>query len=181
MKIYINFVFPVGMALSIKLYKKLIIIFLIHFCFSNPQRLDILSYNIYGLNPIFIKDKSSDRIKKIFEVSKNYDIIFYQENWFYQDLLFENFDKYNIIIGSKTKFIQKNNPKRSSGLNVIIKENINIYKYEEHSFSTCNGWLFNYNDCLATKGFIYSEILIENNIISLYNTHLDAGKVKRRY
>ena len=150
------------------------------FLYSSQNIVRVINYNIHGLPPMFIKDSNSDRIEFIFEnVSKKYDLILFQENWVYQNLLFEYFYDHEIIIGSETKFIKKNNPKRSSGLNIIANENIEIQKYSEYLFNGCNGWFFNGNDCFASKGFIYSELVINGFEINLFLTHLDAGDSKR--
>ena len=177
MKIIISFALIVGMICNINFRIIYIIFYLIVLgvCFSNSDTLRILNYNIYGLNPILTKDKSSERIKSIFLESEKYDIIFFQENWYYQMLVAEILNKHNVIIAQKTNFIRKKNPRRSSGLNLAVLNNINIDYFEENLFSNCNGYLFNYNDCLASKGFIHSLISKDNYKINLYITHLDAG------
>ena len=149
------------------------------FLYSNQNIIKVINYNIYGLPPILTKDKNSDRIKFIFEnTSKKYDLILFQENWIYQNLLEDYFYNHAIVIGNKTKFIKKNNPKRSSGLNIIANQNIIIQKYNEYLFDVCNGWLSNGNDCFASKGFIYSKLEVSGSAFNLFLTHLDAGYSK---
>jgi len=179
MKIIISFALIVGMICNINFRVIHIILYLIvlDVCLANTDTLRILNYNIYGLNPILTKDKSPDRIKSIFLEAEKYDIIFFQENWYYQMLVTEILNNHEVIIAKKTNFIRKKNPKRSSGLNLAVLNNINIDYFEENLFSECNGFLFNYNDCLASKGFIYSLISKDNYHINLYVTHLDAGLV----
>ena len=173
----INFVLIAGMICNINFRTIYIIFYLIvlDICLANTDTLRILSYNIYGLNPILTKDKSSERIKSIFLESEKYDIIFFQENWYYQTLITEILNDHKVIIAQKTNFIRKKNPKRSSGLNLAVLNNINIDYFEENLFSECNGYLSSYNDCLASKGFIYSLISKDSYKINLYVTHLDAG------
>ncbi len=149
---------------------------LICFLYSNQNIIKVINYNIYGLPPILIKDKNSNRIRSIFEkTSSKYDLILFQENWAYQNLLPEYFYDYQIVIGSNTRFVKKNNPRRSSGLNIIANSNIEIQKYNQYLFDECNGWLFNGSDCFASKGFIYSKLETNGYEINLFITHLDAG------
>ena len=157
-------------------------LFFLDICFANSDTLRILNYNIYGLNRFFttlfsnkIIDKSQDRIKSIFEESNKYDIVFFQENWSYQNLLIKVMKNHKIIIAENTNFSIKKNPKRSSGLNFAISNKFNIDHVEESLYSECNGYFSNYNDCLASKGFIYSLISNKKYKINLYVTHLDAG------
>ena len=90
-----------------------------------------------------------------------------------------NFNDFNQIISHKTKFIIKDNCKRSSGLNMIISKHILIDSYDEVMFSRCNGWFSNANDCLVSKGFLYSNLNFNDVNIHLYVTHLDAGNSKK--
>ena len=151
-------------------------------CFSNSDTLRILNYNIYGLSTFYtilfpnnVLNQSKDRINSIFEESNKYDIVFFQENWNYQNLLREVMKNHKLIIAEKTNFIIKNNPKRSSGLNFAISKKINVDDVDENLYTECNGYFTNYNDCLVSKGFIYSLISTFNYKINLYVTHLDAG------
>ena len=152
---------------------------------ADSDTLKILNYNIYGLHPFYTSlfpgkftDKDNSRIKSIFLESKKYDIVFFQENWSYQNLIKETMHNHQVIVAEKTNFIIKKNPKRSSGLNFAISEDIDVVSIEDNLFSDCNGYFSDYNDCLASKGFIYSLISKEKYKINLYVTHLDAGNTK---
>ena len=81
---------------------KILFFYFIFICFLYPNQniIKVINYNIHGLSPILTKDKNSDRIKFIFKnISKKYDLILFQENWVYQNLLSEYFHDYTIIIG----------------------------------------------------------------------------------
>ena len=146
------------------------------FLYSQNDTIRVINYNIHGLPPIFTKDKNSNRVKSIFEnVSKKYDLILFQENWVYQNLLSDYFHDYKIIIGNETKFIKKNNPKRSTGLNILANSSIKIKEYKQSLFNTCSGWFKNGNDCFASKGFMYSKLELNGHRLNLFLTHLDAG------
>ena len=77
------------------------------FALSNQYTFNFLGYNIHGLHPLITLDNSRERIKKIFEKSKVYDIILYQENWIYQDLLDDYFNDFMVIKGKMTNFKNK--------------------------------------------------------------------------
>ena len=142
---------------------------------SDDIILNVLSYNIHGLPNILTPYKNSNRIKEIINEVNSYDLIFLQENWVYQDLIKNNFSNNKFIIGGKNKFTNKDKPRRSSGLNIITSDKISIYDYQEYQFKNCNGWLVNANDCFASKGFIYSRLLLDEDTLNVYVTHLDAG------
>ena len=63
-----------------------------------------------------------------FKKSKVYDIILYQENWAYQDLLDDYFNDFIIIKGKMTKFKNRKKSRKSSGLNIIINNKLFRYK-----------------------------------------------------
>ena len=182
MKVTISFALTVAMICKIIKYKKYLIIYIFllgSICIPNQEILSFLNFNIHGLPPIVNGFNDSKRVNHIFNNSKKYDIVLFQENWAYQEILPYFFDDHKIIIGEKTKFCKKNNPKRSSGLNIMVKNNINISSHSEYLFEQCNGIIAYSNDCLASKGFIYSEIILKNDTLNLYVTHLDAGNSKK--
>ena len=144
---------------------------------------NVLTYNIHGLPPIFTRDKPKERIPDILNRSKNFDIILLQENWiFSNEEIAEKLDGYEIIVSNKSKF--KNpikwllNP-NGSGLSIATKDNIIVSNLHEHSFESCSGWLFRMNDCIATKGFQRMSIQIDGERVDIYNTHLDAGESEK--
>ena len=165
------------MEINCKIKKTYCILFLLFFnclVYSGENVVKVISYNIHGLPPIFTKGNDKERIKFIFENTyKKYDLILFQENWVYQNLLYSYF-KNNFIISDKTNFKRKNNPKRSSGLNIIYN-NIILEEHSQHLFKVCNGWLDNGSDCFASKGFIQAVFNIDGYAVNLFLTHLDAG------
>ena len=141
---------------------------------------NILTYNIHGLSPIFAGDKPKERIPSILDKSKGFDIILLQENWiFSNEEIAEELSGYEIMVSNKSKF--KNpikcllNP-NGSGLSIGVKDSISLLNLDEYSFDGCSGWLFRANDCLATKGFQRISIQIDGERLDIYNTHLDAGE-----
>ena len=63
----------------------------------------------------------------------------------------------------------------SSGLLIAVNNDIDIIDNNEIMFNDCNGVIANGNDCLVSKGFIFSKIKLNNDIIDLYNIHLESG------
>ena len=82
---------------------------------------------------------------------------------------------HHVLISEKNNFLINNNVHRSSGLNIALSSNFDIIHNEHILFSDCNGYLSNFNDCFASKGFIYTLISNGDYKINLYVTHLDAG------
>ena len=138
------------MICSINLKIIYIYIIILNISFASSDSLRFLNYNIYGLNKFYTYlfpnksiDNNKDRIKLIFEESNKYDIVFFQENWSYQNLLKEIMINHKLVIAEKTNFILKKNPKRSSGLNFAISNKFNIDYVEEILYSECNGYFKN--------------------------------------
>ena len=160
---------------------KILILFLINFMLVFPSdTFKLLNYNIYGLHPILISKKvkkinPENRIEIIFKESNFFDIILFQENWFYNDLILSTMKDHHVLISEKNNFLINNNVHRSSGLNIALSSNFDVIHNEHILFSDCNGYLSNFNDCFASKGFIYTLISIDDYKINLYVTHLDAG------
>ena len=139
---------------------------IIEFVFSSDY-IKIINFNIHGFNTIGGKNEVLEIIKN---VSSN-DLIFFQENWSFENEIKNNLNQFNFIFSDrKFKIIQ------DSGLVIGVEKKNQIIDYEEVFFENCNGLLFNSNDCFASKGFIFSRIKIEDAYIDLYNTHLDAGQ-----
>ena len=157
--------------------------FLLLFFFTSllfSQELNLLTYNIHGLNPIIAGDDPYNRIPKILSKITKYDIIFFQENWIYDNSSFASMlDSYNVLTTSDSKFfwpINKVFNPNGAGLSLAISKSIDIIESSEHLFKNCSGWLSKDNDCLASKGFQYLRVQINGHILDLYNTHFDAGQ-----
>ncbi len=126
--------------------------------------LNILTFNIHALPSIIAGDKPKKRIKKIIKNINVYDIIFFQENWIFSK-------KYLTSISPNYQWYVS----KKSGLTIAISNDFEVYSVVSEFYDDCNGWLFNANDCFAKKGFLHIKVLIENQILDFYNTHLDAG------
>ena len=68
--------------------------------------LSMLSYNIHALSPILAGDKPKQRIVSILEKSKDFDLIFFQENWiFSEEDLAEGLGSHTILRSKKSKLV----------------------------------------------------------------------------
>ena len=157
--------------------------FLLLFFFTSllfSQELNLLTYNIHGLNPILAGDDPYKRIPIILSKITEYDIIFFQENWIYDNSSFSSLlNSYNVFTTSDSKFfwpINKAINSNGAGLSLAISTSIDIIYSDEYLFENCSGWLSKDNDCLASKGFQHVRVRIDGKILDLYNTHFDAGR-----
>ena len=157
--------------------------FLLLFFFTSllfSQELNLLTYNIHGLNPIVAGDDPYNRIPKILSKITKYDIIFFQENWIYDNSSFASMlDSYNVLTTSDSKFfwpINKLINSNGAGLSLALSKSIDLIDSSEYLFEYCSGWLSKDNDCLASKGFQHLRVRIDGQILDLYNTHFDAGR-----
>ncbi len=157
--------------------------FLLPFIFTSflfAQNLNLLTYNIHGLNPIIAGDDPYYRIPIILSKITEYDIIFFQENWIYDNNSFSSMlENYNVFTTSDSKFfwpINKVINSNGAGLSLAISKSMDIIDSNEYLFDNCSGWLSKDNDCLASKGFQHLRIRIDGKTLDLYNTHFDAGR-----
>ena len=139
----------------------------------------LLTYNVHALHPIIAGDNPKSRIQSILEESKDYDFILIQENWiFSSEYLSSKLPNHSWVVSSESKFswpIRSLINSNGSGLSLGILGSHEIINIHEEKFDRCSGWLGKANDCLATKGFQHIQIKIDNQILDIYNTHLDAG------
>ena len=147
-----------------KFYRLLILTYFI-LSLSLSAQLSIMTYNIHAFPYLISGNQPQTILNKIEESSYPYDIVFIQENWIFNTNYFNNQNsKYNWIVS-----------KNNSGLSFAFHSDLKTIFNHEEMFSECSGWLFNANDCWASKGFMHSIIEFEGSNIHLYNTHLDAG------
>ena len=159
---------------------KRFLLFVIFTSFLFSQNLNLLTYNIHGLNPIVAGDDPYNRIPIILSKIVEYDIIFFQENWIYDNNSFSSMlQSYNVFTTSDSKFfwpINKIINSNGAGLSLAISKSMDVIDANEYLFKNCSGWLSKDNDCLASKGFQHLRVRIDGKILDLYNTHFDAGR-----
>lgn len=135
----------------------------------SDQPFKLMSFNIQGFN----SKKNFLKVSKIIDEVKEFDILSLQENWFFNDFLIRKIKNFNFILDDSRNIFN------STGLSIILNKSIDVVEYEIINFSNCHGFFFNGSDCLASKGFIFARINLSNEIIDLYNTHLDSGNSKK--
>ena len=147
-------------------------ILIINLCFcSEKNNLNIICFNIHGFGKILGGCNIESKINKIIDEISDFDLIFLQENWKYKELMLNKLTEYKLIFGNK----KKNSFSYPSGLLIGVNKDIEILDYKEITYQNCHGVIANGIDCLASKGFIFSRIKYNNQIIDIYNTHLDSG------
>jgi len=161
---------------------KLFFYSLIAFHFLSGSQLGVLTYNIHALTPIIARDNPHKRIPEILSKSSGIDILFFQENWIFEDVELEpHLPGYNIITSKTSKLMwplgKLINP-HGSGLFMAIADRIKIVDIIEESFDRCSGWISKEHDCLSPKGFQHVKVHLDGKRLDLYNTHLDAGGSK---
>jgi len=134
------------------------------------KKLRIISYNICALPKWFnIYGNPLKRISKIIDIldSIDADIICLQELFDRKiiEIVKQSMIKYNFFYKKSTSKLFLN-----SGLMILSKYTIINSGYE--TFSNHCG-----EDSLATKGIIFSNIIFNNKIITIINTHLNADSI----
>lgn len=130
---------------------------------ENVKDLDItvLSYIVAGLPEGLSSSRPATNTPQISKNLFPYDIIHVQEDFCYHAQLY----KYD------------NHPHRTltsgcvpggDGLNTL--SNYAILNFKRIHWSDCNG-----TDCLTPKGFSYSQLIVNGQLIDCYNVHANAG------
>ena len=139
--------------------------------FSSGE-IDVLSYNIHGLPSAVTGDDTQARLTQIAPLLDQFDLVGMQEDWIdelYPILLDGSMlpysDRFDVpydddkVYGAGLSFLGKHS----------IRSSTHIY------YESCYGLLDNASDCFASKGLQFLEIQVENMILHVYNTHLEAG------
>jgi hypothetical protein len=143
---------------------------------ANAERLSILTLNVAGLpDPLTKQNYPVDRMYQIAVRSDKWDIVAYQEDFYYSMYL----DKYSHF-SSTVRGTQWHGWSYvwpwlgKSGL--TIKSNLVVEKPNFLAYSECFGY-FNYgSDCWVPKGVLCQRMITPGGVlIDLCTTHLDAG------
>lgn len=154
-----------------------ILLFISYFVPSENNNLNIVSFNIHGFGKIISGFDVKNKINLIIENIFDNDIILIQENWKYYDLIKDKLVDHKLLFSSERKNIFS----YSSGLFIGLNKEIDIIDNKHIFYNDCNGVIFNGNDCIASKGFIFLRIDYLDKTIDIYNTHLDSGHSKKDY
>jgi endonuclease/exonuclease/phosphatase family metal-dependent hydrolase len=166
---------------------------------SDALMLRVLSYNVHGLPQIAAGDSPVRRLPKIAKlIGERYDIALLQENFEYPHLVTDNLgdarhEHYHggrdlvaagfgqrlaqtLLLAPSGLFLGIKMP-NLSGLTTIASgsKDFTMSPLVNEPYVACEGYLFDKNDCLATKGYLGMRVSGPDGLaIDVYNTHLDA-------
>ena len=152
-----------------------ILLFISYLTSYEKSNLNIVNFNIHGFGKIISGFDIKNKINLIVENISDNDIILIQENWKYFNLIKNKLINHQLFFSLEKKNIFS----YPSGLLIGINDDINVIDSEYIFYNDCSGIIFNGSDCLASKGFIFSRIRYLDEIIDIYNTHLDSGHSKK--
>jgi endonuclease/exonuclease/phosphatase family metal-dependent hydrolase len=140
---------------------------------SPPEKIKILSWNIYMLPSIVMVKGKADRAQAIGEVLRNsdYDVIVFQE-------AFQRRARKKIYQQLKEAFPYQTGPANQKLIS--LKTNSGIWIFSKHSIAASKSIIFNSRsgiDAFSRKGGLIAEITIGKTPIQIAGTHLqNAGQ-----
>jgi endonuclease/exonuclease/phosphatase family metal-dependent hydrolase len=168
--------------------------------------LSLLTYNIHGLFWGVAKDDlPRDRMPTIGRLSNQYDVVLYQEDFEYHDVLRKQLGRYTSFRGSglgydprrvlmkalMTPFalvVPRFSAPYGAGVSALVRSDWAAPDdVDRGDYGSCHRWFGSRGDCWANKGWLRVGIQPGNGVpVDLYTTHLDAGpgtssqRVRRR-
>jgi len=131
---------------------------------ASKGKFSVLTYNIAGL-PQIISSAKTERAESIADIGQKlnqYDIVHVQEDFNYNDNLYENGNLHPFRSSTK------GGVPFGDGLNTLSKYPVTDIR--RIPWEACTG-----ADCLTPKGFSYSRIEVAKNVfIDFYNVHANA-------
>ena len=131
---------------------------------ADKGKFSVLTYNIAGL-PQIISSAKTERAESIADIGQKlnqYDIVHVQEDFNYNDNLYENGNLHPFRSSTK------GGVPFGDGLNTLSKYPVTDIR--RIPWEACTG-----ADCLTPKGFSYSRIEVAKNVfIDFYNVHANA-------
>lgn len=131
---------------------------------ADKGKFSVLTYNIAGL-PQIISSAKTDRSESIADIGQKlnkYDIVHVQEDFNYNDNLYDNGNLHPFRSSTKGSV------PFGDGLNTLSKYPVTDIR--RIPWEACTG-----ADCLTPKGFSYSRIEVAKNVfIDFYNVHANA-------
>jgi endonuclease/exonuclease/phosphatase family metal-dependent hydrolase len=151
--------------------------------------LSVVAYNTHGLKARYAGDDPERRFPAIGRLLNGYDVALLQEDFAYHDMIRETAQHGIRLRGNG----QSRNPladllapivcgECGSGLSTLIAfdESALVQTYRE-AYEDYNGWFGDRYDAWVTKGFLAVRVRLPNGaVVDVYNTHLDAGKKRKR-
>ena len=133
-------------------------------------RLSLLTYNVAGLPGLVSGSDPAVNSALISPLLNHYDVALVQEDFSYHDQL-----------SSRARHSYRSEPMRSSL--ALMPDGLNLFSRHELGWvhrvrwAQCNGYLGAASDCLADKGFSYTELTLASGVtVDAYNLHAEAGR-----
>jgi hypothetical protein len=144
------------------------------------------------------KDDPRDRMPAIGRLSSEYDVVLYQEDFEYHDLLRLELRNHTSFhgngIGSDVRRIlmkallapfafvlPRFSAPYGAGVSVLVRSDWALPdQVDREAYGSCRGWFRSRGDCWANKGWLRVGVRPDPGVqVDLYTTHLDAGTGKR--
>lgn len=160
---------------------------------SLADEISLLSYNVHGLFRLAAKDDPRDRMPAIGWLSRRYQVVLYQEDFEYHDLLSQQLSEHATFVGNGvagdirrilaklvampiTMWIPRFSPPYGAGVSTAIHRSNTILESRKGHYHDCHGWFGANGDCWAAKGYLAVRFRTPGGAeIDVYNTHLEAG------
>lgn len=143
------------------------------------ETVSVLTLNVAGLpDNLTRQDTPSARMRGIAERAKDYDVVLYQEDFYYSKHL-DRGDFSHTFRGEKWHAWAFFWPwLRKSGL--TIKTSLPAVSPRFWAYSECDGHFKNASDCWVPKGVLCIRTLTPGGVMmDVCNTHMDAGNSKQ--
>jgi len=160
---------------------------------SAGDEISVLSYNVHGLFRLAAKDDPRDRMPAIGWLSRRYDVVLYQEDFEYHDVLSQQLDEHADFVGNGvagdprrilaklvlmpiTMWIPHFSPPYGAGISTAVRRSDAVIETRKAHYSACHGWFGANGDCWAAKGYLAVRLRTPDGAeVDVYNTHLEAG------
>lgn len=158
------------------LLKSLFILLLLVSSAHAGERVTVLTLNVAGLPDALTKqDHPKMRMAFIAQRATNWDLVAYQEDFYYSKWL-DDYDEFETTLrgGKMTKWAFIWPWLRKSGLTLKTNWENDGRKY--HAYKECNGHFKHASDCWVPKGVMCTRTMTPGGVaVDFCTTHLDAG------
>ena len=134
---------------------------------TQPNILNLLSYNIYCLTPPIAFTDQDERCRHIVDVCANYDAVLIQEAFDNDSRVNELIPNMSTVFPHYTAILDTANALEDGG--IMIFSRWPILTEAQYYFDACEG-----ADCLANKGVMYAKIDKLGSLYHLFATHTQA-------
>ena len=131
----------------------------------------LLTYNVAGLPEAFSPSTPRENIPRVSPLLNRYDMALVQEDFSYHhELVRATLHRYRSRPMRPRSFV-------ADGLNQFSR--FGFAALHRVRWERCNGLVSSATDCLADKGFTFSDVSLAPGVhVHLYNLHADAGSAR---